>query len=270
MKRTFKKIENEIDYEYPDKQEIPAPGMIPGPGDGPPVDNDLQIQNEQKASLTYKEAERKMDKRIIQEMLKRLVDTESGKRKIGRDYYDKKAIARDYVGDIEFKIPDRTYSLGRKPMTIYLDFTPSCSRFSGMFAEMGAALLENGAVIYVGGNGYVEFRIDKAPKGTTAEMIENALDGHYGKGMKVVEKNCSLEEAIKEDKVKRLFAYTDFDSAWQMVKTSKITETIWFSAAGSMHDFGGLDQYKGKFFQALTMEQIKKSLKNINDPEVGS
>ena len=271
MKRTFNKVGVDIPYEYPSNQ---SPGeLVPGEGKGMLkefAEKAEQNMNESgkttiKREPNYEQAKQMIGKKVIQDMLTVLVEENWSHKRIGRDFMDKPNVARDLLVDAEYKIPSETFSTRQDPMAFFFDYSGSCNDYVDMFSEIAAGLTQKGAVTYIGGNGYVDYRIDVAPSNVSPRMVRQLNRGEEVRGVKIVEMDCSLPEAMKRDKVTHLFAYTDYDSCREMVQASNYTDVIWFSAQKGGGDFGGLDDFKGRYFLAHSIDEIKKNLKHLDD-----
>jgi hypothetical protein len=170
----------------------------------------------------------------------------------------------------EIRIPRDTYNLNKEPVAFYFDFSGSCEDYSGMFAQMTAGLIQKGATTYIGMNGDVTYRIDRAPANCTARDLMRLLHGRRDDRFGIKYYTGSrpmIEKIVKEENVKKIVIYTDYDADINCVRTSEVCETIWFCAQnrGELTCDKKLDDFKGKFYRAQTISQIKTILSRLDD-----
>ena len=247
----------------------PKPGKLQGlaqqPNEGMPT-NGMDSSN-----LSYQKTKQKIEIQIIRNMVEKLVCEQGRKKIFGSTFYHKKKIAKDLTAGAEFRIPSDTYDLNREPVAFYFDFSGSCERHSSMFAQITSGLIAKGALTYIGGNGYTDFRIDKAPANCKASDIDKLLRNENVEGFKIHRYDDDLiEDIAKKENIKKIVIYTDYDADQNCIRLSEFTDTIWFCAQEPDEDEydyteRNMERFKGKFFQAQSLEQIKMILSRLDD-----
>jgi hypothetical protein len=225
---------------------------------------------DQNQDPSFKETKEKLDREMIRQMIEKLVCGRGNRKVYGTDYLHKRKIARDLSAGAEIRIPRDTYNFNKEPVAFYFDFSGSCEAYSMMFAQMTAGLIAKGATTYIGLNGGVNIRIDRAPTNATANDIKRILYGHNDQRFSIKRYNReNIVNLIKKEQIKKIVFYTDYDAALECVQVSEMVPTIWFCAQEGTGNFRRrgktLHDFKGQFFRATTMEQVKNVLTRLND-----
>ena len=226
----------------------------------------------------------KTEDELLKLFLKYLVKTNYYVKTYGLDKKNRRQIAKHFLLGLEHKIMTDTYSDVTEPLSFYIDMKGQCSQLSNYNDFFRRLLNEKEVSVYFGyGGKVVKYLRVKKPnanldfdrcdmchyfQNSNMLPVEEDIGDYYES--RIFNEQLPLEEFVRGHRLTRLIAFSDFDAAVSIIKSSTLAKIYWFCTASSRGDISysnySLMDFKGEFIIARDLSDVAKYFEHINEP----
>lgn len=232
---------------------------------------------------SYREPDEKLEDKLLQAFFKYLVKTNYYVKTYGLDKKNRKQIAKHFLLGLEHKIITDTYSDVKEPLSFYIDMKGQCDQLSEYNDFFRRLLNEKNITVYFGYSGRVskylkvkkagcnlEFdRCDMCHYFQNSDILPNGDEDSEYFESKVFDEQIPLEHFIRNHRMSRLIAISDFDAAASIIRSSLLSKVYWFCTTNHYGDIDSsnysLSDFKGEFIIARNISQVMDYFEHIND-----
>ena len=174
--------------------------------------------------------------RIIENIIRKLIEEDFFKKTKGYQRIDKKQLARHISLGLPHKILDDKYAPEKKPISFYFDFSESNNNSIFMYAKILTKLMKKDISLYLGYNDLTCKRIQVKSGNTKKSDISHLLTLEendtssvpLGYNIDIFQVPIKIEELVEKYKIKKIVIFSDYDAADSIVEASRKCEVIWF------------------------------------------
>lgn len=241
--------------------------------------------------VPYRQSERtktfeqaRIEDELLKAFLKYLVKTNYYVKTYGLDKKNRKQIAKHFLLELEHKILTDTYSDVTEPLSFYIDMKGQCSELNEYNDFFRRLLNEKEISVYFGYDGKVVKYLKVKKSGADLDFDRcdmchyfqnsNVLPsddepGEYYES-RIFDEHIPLEEFVRSHRVSRLIAFSDYDAATSIIRSSALSKVYWFctnASGGDIHSSDySLNDFRGEFIIASDISQIMEYFNHIGDP----
>ena len=228
------------------------------------------------------------EEELFKLFLKYLVKTNYYVKTYGLDKKNRRQIAKHFLLGLEHKIMTDTYSDVTEPLSFYIDMKGQCDELNNYNDFFRKLLNEKEISVYFGYGGKVvkylrvkrsganlDFsRCDMCHYFQNSVMLPTESDiGDYYES-KIFSEQLPLEEFVRSHRLTRLIAFSDFDAAVSIIKSSALSKIYWFCTERHRGDIDysgySLMDFKGEFVIARDLSDVTQYFEHINEPNYES
>ena len=226
--------------------------------------------------------EQNLDNRIIENIIRKLIQEDPFEKTTGYQRIDKKQLARHISLDLPHKILDDKYAAEKKPISFYFDFSESNNNSIFMYAKILTKLMKKDILLYLGYNDLtckrIQVKRDNTKKSDISHLLtleENDINSvPLGYNVDIFQVPIKIEELVEIDKIKKIVIFSDYDAADSIVEASRKCEVIWLCTERNNRGsyFKDINEhpsnrYKLKDFKGvfIKLDSPKKILEYLNN-----
>ena len=226
--------------------------------------------------------EQTLDNRIIENIIRKLIQEDPFEKTRGYQRIDKKQLARHISLDLPHKILDDKYAAEKKPISFYFDFSESNNNSIFMYAKILTKLMKKDILLYLGYNDLtckrIQVKRDNTKKSDISYLLtleENDISSvPLGYNVDIFQLPIKIEELVEKDKIKKIVVFSDYDAADSIVEASRKCEVIWLCTERNNRGsyFKDINEhpsnrYKLKDFKGvfIKLDSPKKILEYLNN-----
>ena len=226
--------------------------------------------------------EQTLDNRIIENIIRKLIQEDPFEKTRGYQRIDKKQLARHLSLDLPHKILDDKYAAEKKPISFYFDFSESNNNSIFMYAKILTKLMKKDILLYLGYNDLtckrIQVKRDNTKKSDISYLLtleENDISSiPLGYNVNIFQVPIKIEELVEKDKIKKIVVFSDYDAADSIVEASRKCEVIWLCTERNNRGsyFKDINEhpsnrYKLKDFKGvfIKLDSPKKILEYLNN-----
>ena len=226
--------------------------------------------------------EQNLDNRIIENIIRKLIQEDPFEKTTGYQRIDKKQLARHISLDLPHKILDDKYAAEKKPISFYFDFSESNNNSIFMYAKILTKLMKKDILLYLGYNDLtckrIQVKRDNTKKSDISHLLtleENDINSvPLGYNVDIFQVPIKIEELVEIDKIKKIVIFSNYDAADSIVEASRKCEVIWLCTERNNRGsyFKDINEhpsnrYKLKDFKGvfIKLDSPKKILEYLNN-----
>lgn len=237
-----------------------------------------------KSERTSSYEQTKIEEELLKAFLKYLVKTNYYVKTYGLDKKNRKQIAKHFLLGLEHKIMTDTYSDVTEPLTFYIDMKGQCNQLEEYNDFFRRLLTKEEVVVYFGYEGKVvkylkvkreganlDFdRCDMCHYFQNSDILPDGSEvGEYFES-KIFNEHIPLEEFIRSHRISRLVAFSDYDAATSIVRSSSLAKIYWFCTnygGGDIYSSNySLNDFRGEFIIANDISKIMEYFDHFGEP----